>query len=145
MFKSILVTTDGSELANKAVHAAIGFAKEYGSRIVGVCVEEIYPYFPLSTLEGIENISTYADAIHEEGKANLKKISELADIAGVPCEVHLLKGSAPHEEIIKAAERFHCDSIFMASHGRKGLDKILLGSQTQKVLVNSKLPVMVFK
>lgn len=145
MFKSILLTTDGSELSDKAVQGAVAFAKSNGSHIVGLCVEEIYPYFPVSAISGAQDMNAFSEAIHVEALENVKKIADLARLEGVPCEVHTVTSTAPHEEIVKCAEKYHCDVIFMASHGRKGIDRFLLGSETQKVLVLSKIPVLVFK
>lgn len=145
MFKTILLATDGSDLSLKAIQSTVEFAKSHGSRIVGLCVEEIYPYFPNGSLEGIEGTSKFTDAIHQEAELNVKKIADLAKAGGVAVETHTVKGTSPHEEIIKSAKKYACDAIFMASHGRKGLDKLLLGSEAQKVLVHSTLPVMIFK
>lgn len=145
MFKRILLATDGSELSGKAVQGAVTFAKSNGSRIVGLCVEEIYPYFPVSEFSGAQDMHVFSEAMHMEALANVKKITDLAQLEGVPCEVHTVASTAPHEEIVRCAEKYHCDVIFMASHGRKGLDKLLLGSEAQKVLVHSTLPVMIFK
>lgn len=143
MFKKILLATDGSELSNKAIQSTLQFAKEHGSKIIGLSVATIYPYYPVYGAEGIS--SEFVEAINKEAAKNVQQIALSAATFGVDVEVHVVEGTSPHEEILKAADKYQCDGIFMASHGRKGLDKLLLGSEAQKVLVHSKLPVTIFK
>lgn len=143
MFKKILLATDGSELSNKAVQSTLQFAKEHGSKVIGLSVATIYPYYPLYSVEGVS--SEFVSAIHKEAAKNVQQIALSAATIGVETEVHVVEGSSPHEEIIKAADKYQCDVIFMASNGRRGVDKLLLGSEAQKVLVHSKLPVTIFK
>ena len=143
MFKTILLATDGSDLSNKAAQSTVAFAKEHGSKIVGLSVATIYPYFPI--VDGEVVSSSFIDAINKDAQKSVQKITTLASEAGVPAEVYVVEGTSAYEEILKAAEKYHCDAIFMASHGRRGLDKLMLGSEAQKILVHSKLPVMVFK
>lgn len=143
MFKKILLATDGSEISNKVIQSTLQFAKEHGSKVIGLSVATIYPYYPVYGMEGIG--SEFVEAIHKEAAKNVQQIALAAGPFGVDVETHVVEGTSPHEEIIKAAEKYHCDAIFMASHGRKGLDRLLLGSEAQKVLVHSKLPVTIFK
>lgn len=143
MFKKILLATDGSELSDKAVHATLQFAKEHGSKIVGLSVATIYPYFPIYGMEAISG--EFVDAISKEAEKTVQKIISLAASLGVDAEVHVVEGTSASDEIIKAADKYDCDAIFMASHGRTGLDKLMLGSEAQRVLVYSKLPVTIFK
>ena len=143
MFKTILLATDGSDLSNKAAQSTVRFAKEHGSKIVGLSVATIYPYFPII---GVEMPSSdFIDAINKDAQKSVQIIATLASEAGVPAEVHVVEGMSTYEEILKAAEKYNCDAIFMASHGRRGLDKLMLGSEAQKILVHSKLPVTIFK
>lgn len=135
MFKSILLATDGSDTSEKAIQSTIEFAKQSDSKIIGLSVEEIHPYFPYANMEKAEEIA----------KENVQKIADLAAAANVRCEVHTERGSSPYEEIIEAAKRYGCDSIFMGSHGLKGVDRILLGSVAQKVLIHSTVPVVILK
>lgn len=143
MFKKILLATDGSEISNKVIQSTLQFAKEHGSKVIGLSVATIYPYYPVYGMEAIG--SEFVEAIHKEAAKNVQQIALAAGPFGVDVETHVVEGTSPHEEIIKAAEKYHCDAIFMASHGRKGLDRLLLGSEAQKVLVHSKLPVTIFK
>ncbi len=135
MFKTILVATDGSDSSVKTVRATIEFAKQNNSKIVALSVEETFPFFPYAEMQKAEEIA----------KENVQKVADLAAAANVSCEVHTERGSSPYEEIIKAAKRYGCDSIFIGSHGLKGIDRILLGSVAQKVLINSPVPVVVIK
>lgn len=145
MFKKILVPTDGSDLSNRAVRAAIEFAKDHGSAIVGLSVAEISRYFPISLIGGGDDLAMLADSIRQQARDYVKIIRDLADNSGVSCQVHTAESANPSDEILIASKKYACDSIFIASHGRTGLDKLLLGSQTQKVLAYSKVPVIVFR
>lgn len=136
MFKTILCPTDGSTLSLQAAEKTLQFAKENGSTVVGLFVEETYPYFPYGT---------YTDKDREQIKATIKTIIDKAAEIGVAYDVHYAKAANPSEEIIKMAEQLQCDSIFLASHGVKGIDRLLLGSVTQKILLASPIPVVVLK
>lgn len=145
MFKTILVPTDGSALSDKAIRTAIEFARLTGARLVGVSVAEPYPYSPMS--EGAITIdsSDYQEKMLEVAKLNVKKIADAASAANVHCETHVRQSFSPYEEIIDIANLQSCDVVIMASHGRKGLNKLFLGSETQKVLAHSTLPVLVIR
>lgn len=145
MFKTILLATDGSELSDQAAHAAIDFAKINGSRIVGLSVVENYAYLPMTALSGGVDLGAIETALEEQAQDAVDKIAERAKKEGVECEIHTLTGWSPSQGILKCAEDHQCDVIFMASHGRTGLDKFLLGSVAQKVLAHSQLPVVIFK
>ncbi len=145
MLKKILVTTDGSEISKKAVKEAVDFAASYGSTIVGLAVAETFPKVVLPEIGANYDLKSIEDDILRQTVVNANFIADLAKAAGATCEIHTVKAEHPHEAILKFATETGCDSIFMASHGRRGLDKLILGSQTQKVLAHSKLPVLVFK
>lgn len=143
MFQKILVPTDGSELSQKAVHAALEVAGKMNGSIVALCVSQPYAYSPLSEgavvgdAVGFENRSLEVATDHVEG------IKEAATKAGIPCETVVTKSFDPYKDIIDTAKNMHCDAIFMASHGRRGLNRLLLGSETQKVLAHADIPVLV--
>jgi nucleotide-binding universal stress UspA family protein len=145
MFKTILATTDGSALSDLAVRAAVEFAKINGSKIVGLSVVENYGYLPMTALSGGVDLGAIEGALENQAQESVEKISSLAAAEGVECETHILSGCSPYEGILKCAEDHNCDVIFMASHGRSGLGKILLGSVAHKVLAHSTRPVLVFK
>ena len=144
MFKSILIPTDGSPLSSAAVAKGIELAKTLGARVVGLAVTPPYPYSALSeyipeTREAFERRSS------EHATRHVAEIATAAAAAGVPCETLIEADEQPHRSIVEVAQRKGCDAILMASHGRRGLSGILLGSETQKVLVHSKVPVIVFR
>jgi nucleotide-binding universal stress UspA family protein len=145
MFKTILLATDGSALSDLAVDAAIDFAKSNGSKIVGLSVVENYAYLPMTSLSGGVDLGALEDVLESQAKESVDKLARLAAKEGIACEIHTLSGCSPYEGILKSAEEHGCDGIFMASHGRTGLDKLLLGSVAQKVLTKSTIPVLIFK
>jgi nucleotide-binding universal stress UspA family protein len=144
MFKTILVPTDGTPLSDKASAAAIDFARANpGSRIIGVSVVEKLPFTPHGTSG--ENLTDYMRQMQEMTEGRVKKVAAAAEAAGVPCETVVVQAASPYEGILKAADEHNCDCIFMASHGRKGLSRLFIGSETQKVLTAAKIPVMVYR
>jgi nucleotide-binding universal stress UspA family protein len=145
MFKTILVPTDGSTLSDKAIAAAVEFAKLAGSKIVGLSVAEPYPFAPLYQNSGAADTTIYEEKMRESAQLHVQKIADAAKNAGVTYEAVIKQSFSPYEEIIATAKKFDCDVIFMASHGRKGLNRLFLGSETQKVLAHSSLPVLVFR
>lgn len=145
MFKTILLPTDGSELSNKAMHAAFEIAKISGAKVIALSVAEPYPFAPLAevaiTAEGV----IYDDSMKKLAQHNVQTVIDAASRANIPCESLTAQSYHPYEEIIDAATKFNCDVIVMASHGRKGLNKLFAGSETQKVLTHSTIPVLVFR
>lgn len=144
MFKKILVPTDGSELSAKAIAGAIDYARLAGAKLVGLCVVEPYPYVPLGDAPMVlsNNLIEY---IEQLAQSNAAKFNEAARAAGVDHEAVVVDNPNPWSAIIDVARDHQCDAIFMASHGRKGLNALLLGSETHKVLIHSDLPVMVYR
>ena len=145
MYKTILVPTDGTPLSGKAVTAAIQYASIHqGTRIIGMTVVEP---FPLSQLAPFNSSHESDYLIQERYRAELRvaEIAELAKAAGVSCETVIAESTRPHEEIVRVADEYHCDCIFMASHGRKGLHKLFIGSETKKVLSSASVPVLVYR
>ena len=144
MYNRILVPTDGSELSDKALEAAADFAKALGSSIVIITVIEPYSYTNLSEYRP-ESIDQYDSRVKEMAQERLEIARELVEKKDINCEVVAFKSFCPAEAIIDAANEYNCDLIFMASHGRQGFAAVLLGSETQKVLTHSKIPVMVYR
>jgi nucleotide-binding universal stress UspA family protein len=144
MFKRILVPTDGSELSARALEGAVKMAVVGGAKIFGVTVVEPYSYSTVSEYRP-ESIDEYEKRSHTLGEERLAAIAKQAGAANVAVETSVLRAYSPHEAIIEAARRFDCDLIVMASHGRKGLSAVLLGSETQKVLTHSTIPVLVYR
>lgn len=145
MWKKILVPTDGSELAGKAVAEAVDYARVAGAGLVAFSVAQPYPLLP--AVDGAMLIDPAVDSTEMQQAAQeaVDAVARLARAAGVKCETHTSLSFLPYEEIIRAAEEYGCDAIFMASHGRRGLSRLIAGSQTQKVLAYAKVPVVVLR
>lgn len=145
MFKTILVPTDGSPLSDKAVEAAIKFAQAGGSKVVALSVCEPHHSAHLSEGSTVIDTDRYENRMHEIAQTYVQKVADAAKAADVACQTLVAKSSNPYEEIINASKEFTCDVIFMASHGRKGLSALFVGSETHKVLAHSTVPVLVFR
>jgi nucleotide-binding universal stress UspA family protein len=145
MFKTILVPTDGSQLSDKAITAAMEFAKFGGAKIIGLSVAEPYPFSPMveSTI-AVDSVA-YEENMLKLAQLHIQKIADAAKKAGVQCETLTTQAFNPDEEIIAIAEKYKCDVIFMASHGRSSLSRLFLGSKTQRVLAHSTIPVLVLR
>ena len=144
MFKKILVPTDGSPLSDNAAKAAIAFAAAAGASVVAFAVAEAYPY-PVGMEGGVvPDLSGYEDALRETAERHVKQVATAAATAGVPCESVIVIGYSAGLEIVDAAKAQGCDLIWMASHGRSGLERMFMGSQTKKVLAASGVPVLVY-
>lgn len=144
MFKKILVPTDGSELSEKAVLGAARFARQLGASLVALTVTEPYSYSNLSEYRP-ESIDDYDARMLALANERLARAAQIAQAEGVQCEPVVVRSFSPFEAIIGATQEHGCDVVFMASHGRKGLAAVLLGSETQKVLTHSTVPVMVYR
>ena len=147
MFKHILIPTDGSAVAAKAIKAGVALAKEMGASVTGFYAIEpppthIYGEGYLAERGLVEELERRA---RENAQTSVDAISAAAKAAGVPCDTAIGKSVLPYKGIIAAAEKNKCDAVFMASNGHKGLAGLLLGSVTQKVLTHSKIPVLVFR
>ncbi|MBZ2207398.1 universal stress protein [Massilia soli] len=145
MFNTILVPTDGSAISQQAVDAAVEVARCCGASIVALSVAEPYPLTPL--VEGAMVVDPGLDsrAMTAQAQARVDAVAAAARAAGVPCMTEVAQSFHPHQEIIAAATRHQCDAIFMGSHGRRGISRLIAGSETQKVLAYAPMPVMVFR
>ena len=147
MFKRILIPTDGSPVAAKAIKAGVALAKERGATVTGYYAIEpapthIYGEGYLADKRLVEELERRA---REVAQRSLDEVAAAAKAAGVQCETVVGKAVLPYKGIIDTAEKNRCDAIFMASNGHRGLTGLLLGSVTQKVLTHSKTPVLVFR
>ena len=147
MFKHILVPTDGSELSQQTARHAIAFAKSIGARITFFSARPPYhaDYSGEGTLVDFRSPEEFDAATETKAKSILDEICKLATEAGVQSKAVSDVSDGPYPAIIDAAESYACDMIFMAWHGRKGLSSIIMGSQTNKVLTNSTIPVLVYR
>jgi len=147
MFKNILVPTDGSELSSGTVRRAVSFAKEAGAQVVFFYAQPDFP-MPIYGEGALIDPTTpeqFSQAAAAEAEAILSQARAIAEASEVPDVTDTAVNEVPYEAIIDAANRHACDLIFMASHGRRGLASLLLGSETQKVLTHSKVPVLVYR
>jgi nucleotide-binding universal stress UspA family protein len=144
MFRHILVPTDGSDLSKKAIVGAIGLARAVGARVTAYACLPQYPYSPFSEVV-IEPPVDFQERSEREAREHLKEVEDLARGSGVDCTSETSTHPSPYLGIIEAAEQGGCDVIFMASHGRRGLGSILIGSETQRVLTHTKIPVIVYR
>jgi nucleotide-binding universal stress UspA family protein len=147
MFKHILVPTDGSELSKATATRAISFAKEAGARVTVFFAKPEYPiaYFGEGALIDPTTPEKFAELADEQASEYLGEVKKQCDAAGVECTTIAATSDVPYQAIIDAAEEAGCDLIFMASHGRRGFSGFLLGSETNKVLTHSKVPVLVYR
>lgn len=131
MFKHILVPTDGSELSQKAIDGAIDLARSVGARITAYACLPQYPYSPFSEAV-VEPPADFQERSEREAREHLDEVQAAARLAGVACDSQTSVHPSPYLGIIEAAESGGCDVIFMASHGRRGLGSLLIGSETQR-------------
>ena len=147
MFKHILVPTDGSELSQQTAQRAVSFAKETGASITAFYAKPEYPitYYGEGALIDPTTPEKFSALMDEQAATYLDAVAKLCAEAGVSCNTTSATSDVPYEAIIEAAEKAGCDLIFMASHGRRGISAMLLGSETNKVLTHSKIPVLVYR
>lgn len=145
MFRKLLVPTDGSAISEKSSRAALAFASAIGARVVGLSVAQLYPFMLMPEAGAMVDLNAYEELQDKSAQQAMQQLQAMASDAGVPCEVLSTRGVHPYEEIISVADSQGCDLIWMASHGRKGLDKLLLGSETQRVLAHARIPVLVYR
>ena len=147
MYRKLLVATDGSALSKKAVRSAIELAGALGAELVALYV---VPRYPVSYFEGGITVSTREIARVEQqwaenGQAVVDAVRDAAQAAGVKAKAVVSRSDLVAESILAAVKKQRCDLIVMASHGRKGIKRILLGSETQHVLTHSTVPVLVLR
>jgi nucleotide-binding universal stress UspA family protein len=147
MFEHILIPTDGSPVAAKAVKAGIELAAEIGARVTAYYGLDPMPapYYGDGYTVDARSIADIERSARETGEKCLSKIAQAAKAAGVAFEGVVTKPATPYDGIIAAAKKYKCDVIFMASHGRRGIVGLVLGSVTHKVLSHSKIPVLVYR
>lgn len=144
MFKHILVPIDGSVTAHLAVEKAIGLAKAFGSRITAIFVVDPYPFTGVGT-DFAYGQAEYLNAATAEANAAIKDAKTAFEEAGVSAETSVVEAHAAWRGVVQAAESVQADLIVMGSHGRSGLEKLVLGSVTQAVLSHTRLPVLVVR
>lgn len=145
MYRRILVPTDGSALSNEAADAAIAFAKACGCELVALAIAQPEPV--LLSAEGALATDAPArlDVLLEQARRDADRVAAAATEAGVACKAEAAYGHSPADAIVGAVQRHGCDLVFMASHGRRGLSRLIAGSVTQRVLAYATVPVMVYR
>ena len=147
MYRNILLPTDGFARCRSAIKAGIDLAAAVGARVTGLYAAP--PATPIVYRDllpvGYGTSKERQRAIERAANAYLAVIGKAARAAGVPCELVTVTSDFPAEAILETAKKKKCDAIVMASHTRRGLPELILGSQTQKVLAGTKVPVLVHR
>ena len=147
MYKRILVATDGSDLSKTAVQSAIELAAAIGAELVALYV---VPRYPVSYFEGgitisVDDIARAEKQWSDKGQAVVDEVQRQAEAQAVKATAVVKQSDLVAESIMAAATKHDCDLVVMASHGRKGIKRVLLGSETQHVLTHSTVPVLVLR
>lgn len=147
MYTKILVATDGSTLSKKAVNNAIAMAAIMGAELVALKVVGRYPqsYFEGGLAVQASEISRVEKAWTDHGQTIVDAVQKAAEAKGVKTKALTVKSDVISDAIIATAKKYKCDLIVMASHGRKGIKRVLLGSETQQVLTHTHIPVLVLR
>jgi nucleotide-binding universal stress UspA family protein len=145
MYKKLLIPTDGSELAGKAVGYGVALAGAIGASVVILTVTPPYRLVTLETAALEDGPAEYVARMSAEATQILSAAADSARSAGVPCSIMQIEHDRPYQAIIDGAETTGADLIVMASHGRQGVSALLLGSETVKVLTHCKTPVLVHR
>ena len=147
MYARILVATDGSTLSKKAVNSAISLAALCGAELIAIKVVPRYPqsYFEGSIPLSVEDVKRVEKQWAEDGQAVVEAVKKTAATKGVAVKALTVKSDLVSDALISAATKYKVDLIVMASHGRKGVKRLLLGSETQHVLTHSHIPVLVLR
>jgi nucleotide-binding universal stress UspA family protein len=144
MYRSILVPTDGSDISAKAVQAAASLARLTGAQLHVLSVKEPFPYSAISEMQPVPPQEFY-DAQERMARSRVEAAADAARAGGLSIDGATVEALHPWEAILDHAKNRQCDLIVMASHGRRGISALLLGSETQKVLTHSPIPVLVIK
>jgi len=145
MYTNMLIPTDGSELAGKAVEHGIALAKRIGAKVTALTVLPPFHTFTTDTQMIEDTPAQYKIRVHDYAEKTLGAVVRATQAAGVACETVQVEHEHPYRAIIDIAEAKRCDLIVMASHGRHGVSAIVLGSETVKVLTHCKVPVLVHR
>ncbi len=147
MYQKILVATDGSELSQKAIDSALGLAAKLGAAVVAVKVVPPYPhsYFEGSLPIDMKQVARTEEHWAAEAMKSLESVQAAGVVRGVTVTPTVVRSDQVSEALIASAKKHRCDLIVMASHGRRGMSRLLLGSETQHVLTHSHIPVLVLR
>lgn len=145
MYAHILIATDGSPVGDKAISHGLALAKALGAKVTLVKVTEMWSALDVAGRDALAKIETYEQAAKKAADDILARAAVSAKAVGVAFETAHIADRAPYDGIISAADERNCDLIVMGSHGRRGLGKLLLGSQAQNVLTHTTRPVLVVR
>ncbi len=145
MYKHILIPTDGSDLSEQAVNYGVALAKAVNAKITGITVSTPYHVFAVEPRMVTDTFESYTTRMSTVAAKLLARMKDAAASAGVICDVVHAQHEHPYRAIIDIAMTRGCDLIVMASHGRRGISAIVLGSETVKVLTHSTIPVLVYR
>jgi nucleotide-binding universal stress UspA family protein len=145
MYKHILIPTDGSDRSGNAVQHGIALAKSEGAKVLGITVTVPFHVFALDSDSLTDTPASYQKRMAAVAGKHLEQIKNVAAAAGVTCDLISLEHEQPYQAIIDTAKKNGCDLIVMASHGRRGLSALVVGSETVKVLTHSTIPVLVYR
>jgi nucleotide-binding universal stress UspA family protein len=145
LYSNILIPTDGSELAGKAVQHGIALAQQIGAKVTALTVLPPFHVFTADTQMLEDTPAQYKARMQQHAEKTLGAVADAAQAAGVACEIVHVEREHPYRAIIDTADAKGCDLIVMASHGRHGISAVILGSETVKVLTHSKIPVLVHR
>lgn len=145
MYQHILLPTDGSDLSTAAICEGLSLARALGAKVTVITVTEPFRTVSPDAATIVDTPEQYIERMAALAGRYLDDAKRIAAVAGVPCETVHIEHDHPHKAIIDTAENRDCDAIFMASHGRRGLSAIVLGSETLKVLTHGITPVIVYR
>ena len=146
MYKNILIPTDGSDFAMRAIRHGVELAKFHGARITGITV--VTELHERASIEGhtLDDVQADFKVLSEEhARDALEPLAEVARGAGIEPDLHFFRNVTAHEGIVMAVRNHHCDLIVMATHARSGISAMLLGNETHKVIAESPVPVLVVR
>lgn len=143
MFNRILIATDGSDQSERALAQGLELAKTFNVGVVLLTATEMWSALDVSGPDGLVRIEKFEAARKQAAEAILEHAAEKAKGAGIACERLHVPDRAPAVAIVETAEARQCDLIVMGTHGRRGLDRMLVGSQAQKVAATAKVPVLI--
>jgi len=143
MYQHILLPTDGSELSKLAIYHGVALAKALGAKVTAITVTPPFDAFSSRPITLADTIERYRQDMAALADQNLDVAKKIAGVAGIPCDVVHVAHEHPYRAIIDTAQDRGCDAILMASHGRRGMSAVVLGSETLKVLTHSTIPVIV--
>jgi nucleotide-binding universal stress UspA family protein len=147
-YQQILIATDGSQLANQAVVHGLSLAKRYGAKVTAVTVTEMWSPQDMAQQSAAGEhrpTESYQRETDVAARQTFDLVMQLAKIEGITCDTIHVSNRRPADGIMETARALHADIIVMASHGRRGIEKMLLGSQAAEVLALSTVPVLICK